>query len=158
MGLESGTKAPAFEAETDGGGKVSLNDYKGKWIILYFYPRDNTSGCTKQACGFRDNMGDISKLGAEVLGVSPDKVSSHDKFKEKYNLNFQLASDTDKSICELYDIMGEKKMYGKTYMGVKRTTYIIAPDGIIAHTFNNVKVAGHVESMTKKLQELQAAR
>ncbi len=156
MGLKPGTKAPDFEAETDGGGKVALNDYRGKWVVLYFYPRDNTSGCTKEACGFRDSMDTLTKLGAEVLGVSPDKVSSHDKFKAKHNLNFHLASDPEKSICELYDIMGEKKMYGKTYMGVKRTTYIINPDGVIAHTFNNVKVAGHVDSVIEKLKELQA--
>lgn len=158
MGLAPGAKAPAFEAETDGGGKVSLKDYSGKWIILYFYPRDNTSGCTKQACGFRDSLEMLTKLGTEVLGVSPDKVSSHDKFKEKYNLNFRLISDPDKSICELYDIIGEKKMCGKTYMGVRRTTYIIAPDGIIAHTFNNVRVAGHVDSVMEKLKELQAGQ
>ncbi|GAB1370671.1 thioredoxin-dependent thiol peroxidase [Candidatus Kapaibacterium sp.] len=155
MALETGVKAPDFSADTDGSGTVSLKDYSGKWVVLYFYPKDDTSGCTKEACSFRDNMERITGLGAVVLGVSPDKASSHKKFSEKYNLNFILASDTDKSICTKYDIMGEKSMYGKKYLGVIRTTYIINPKGNIAHVFSNVKVEGHTDAVIGKLQELR---
>lgn len=155
MALETGVKAPEFTAETDGGGKISLSDLKGKWVVLYFYPKDNTSGCTKEACGFRDNMERITSAGAEVIGVSPDSVKSHNNFKEKHELNFRLIADTEKGICNLYDIMGEKKMYGKTYIGVIRTTYIINPEGEIAEAWSNVKVAGHVDKVIEKLEELQ---
>ncbi len=154
MALEAGTKAPEFEAQADGGESIKLSDLKGKWTVLYFYPKDNTSGCTKEACSFRDNLEDITKLGTTVIGVSPDSVKSHDNFKAKHELNFKLISDKDKIICNAYDIMGEKKMYGRTYMGVIRTTYIINPKLEIAHTYNKVKVAGHVEELMEKLKEL----
>jgi peroxiredoxin Q/BCP len=154
MPLIEGTKAPVFKAETDGGNSLSLTDLKGKWVILYFYPKDNTSGCTKEACSFRDNMERLSNMGAEVIGVSPDSFKSHDGFKLKYNLNFHLLSDTDKKICNDYDIIGEKSMYGKKYFGVMRTTYIIDPKGKIAHTFQKVKVDGHVDEVISKLNEL----
>lgn len=155
MALEIGVKAPEFSSEIDGGGNVSLTDFAGKWVILYFYPKDDTSGCTKEACSFRDNMERITTLDAVVLGVSPDKVNSHNKFKEKYNLNFSLIADPEKNICNSYDIMGEKSMYGKKYLGVVRTTYIIAPDGNIAYVFSNVKVDGHVDAVINKLLELK---
>ncbi|MBX3043394.1 MAG: thioredoxin-dependent thiol peroxidase [Candidatus Kapabacteria bacterium] len=155
MALEIGVIAPEFTAETDGGRKISLSDFKGKWVVLYFYPKDNTSGCTKQACSFRDNMERITSLDAVVLGVSPDKVKSHDNFKEKFNLNFVLIADPEKDICNSYDIMGEKSMYGKKYLGVVRSTYIISPEGIIAEVFSNVKVDGHVDAVIAKLQELK---
>jgi peroxiredoxin Q/BCP len=155
MALEIGTKAPEFTAETDGDGKISLSDLKGKWVVLYFYPKDNTSGCTKEACGFRDNMERITSAGAEVIGVSPDSVKSHNNFKEKHELNFRLIADPEKEICNLYDIIGEKKMYGKSYLGVIRTTYIINPEGEIAEAWSKVKVAGHVDKVIEKLEELQ---
>jgi thioredoxin-dependent peroxiredoxin len=154
MALEIGAKAPDFSAETDGGSSIKLSDYSDKWVVLYFYPKDDTSGCTKEACSFRDNMERVTALGAVVLGVSPDKVNSHNKFKEKYDLNFSLIADPDKEICNSYDIMGEKSMYGKKYMGVVRTTYIIAPNGNIASVFSNVKVDGHVDAVMAKLNEL----
>jgi len=154
MPLNEGTIAPNFKAYADGGNSISLKDLKGKWVILYFYPKDNTSGCTKEACSFRDNMERLTALGAEVIGVSPDSVKSHDGFKAKYNLNFHLISDTDKKICNDYDIIGEKSMYGKKYLGVMRTTYIIDPKGKIASTFKNVKVDGHVDEVMTKLNEL----
>lgn len=154
MALEPIIKAPNFTAEINGGDSISLNDFKGKWVVLYFYPKDNTSGCTKEACAFKDNMDVLTKKGAIVLGVSPDSVKSHENFISKYDLNFNLISDKDKEICNLYDIIGEKKMYGKTYMGVFRTTYIINPKGDIVYTFKKVKVAGHVEAVLEKLEEL----
>lgn len=155
MALEIGIQSPDFTVETDGGSSIKLSDYTGKWIVLYFYPKDNTSGCTKEACAFRDNMERITSLGAVVLGVSPDKVNSHDKFKEKFNLNFSLLADPDKTLCNLYDVMGEKSMYGKKYMGVVRTTYIISDDGKIADVFSNVKVDGHVDEVISKLQKIK---
>ena len=155
MALEIGVNAPDFSAETDGGLNVKLSDYSDKWVVLYFYPKDDTSGCTKEACSFRDNMERVTALGAVVLGVSPDKVNSHNKFKEKYNLNFLLIADPEKDICNSYDVMGEKSMYGKKYMGVIRTTYIIAPNGNIAYVFSNVKVDGHVDAVIEKIQELK---
>lgn len=154
MALTIGTKAPNIEGSTDGNKKFRLNDYLGKWVVLYFYPKDNTSGCTKEACGFRDNMDSITALGAEVIGVSPDSIKSHDNFKTKYNLNFHLVSDTDKKICELYDVLAEKVMYGKKYIGVVRTTYIIDPTGIIRYVNPKVTVEGHAEEIIQKLKEL----
>ena len=158
MALEKGVKAPDFSAEIEGGDKITLNEHLGKWIVLYFYPKDNTPGCTKEACAFRDNMERIVGQGAMVLGVSPDNPASHDKFKDQHDLNFSLISDPDKAICEKYDIIGEKKMFGKSYKGVIRTTYIIDPEGMIAHKWSNVKVNGHVEQVIKKLKELQESK
>ncbi|MFP4369207.1 MAG: thioredoxin-dependent thiol peroxidase [Candidatus Kapaibacterium sp.] len=155
MALEAGTKAPEFKAQADGGREIKLSDYKGKWLVLYFYPKDNTPGCTKEACSFKDNMEKIASEGAAVIGVSPDNAGSHDKFKEKYDLNFDLAADPDKEICNLYDVIGEKKMFGKTSMGVIRQTYIIDPEGVIRHVYPKVKVDGHVDDVIEKLRELQ---
>lgn len=151
MALEPETKAPDFEAATDGGSSVSLSDFTGKWVVLYFYPKDMTPGCTQEACDFRDNMERITSFGAVVLGVSPDQTDSHEKFIDKYALNFRLIADTDKKICESYDIFGKKTMFGKSVFGLIRTTYIIDPDGIIKHVFSNVKVSGHVDNVIKKL-------
>jgi peroxiredoxin Q/BCP len=156
MGLTAGIKAPDFGAVTDEGRSIRLKDYKGKWLVLYFYPKDNTSGCTKEACDFRDNMDEIGKSGVSVIGVSPDSVASHIKFKQKYNLNFNLISDTDKVICKAYDVLGEKSLYGKKYIGVIRTTYIIDDRGIIKYVFEKVKVEGHIEEVIKKLIELKS--
>lgn len=155
MTLQTGKKAPAFTVKIDSNNKVSLSDYKGKWVVLYFYPKDDTPGCTAEACSFRDNMDLIIRTGAVVIGVSPDGISSHDKFKTKYKLNYQLIPDTDKKICEKYGVMGEKTMFGKKVFGVVRTTFIINPDGIISHIFSKVKVDGHVEEVIGIFKKLK---
>lgn len=157
MALEQGTKAPAFKGPTDGNGSVSLASLKGSWVVLYFYPKDNTSGCTTQACSFRDSMNRLTSMGANVVGVSPDSAASHDKFKAKYELNFALLADEEKSVCTAYDVWKEKSMYGRKYMGVERTTYIIDPKGKIAAVFEKVKVPGHVDAVIASLKELQGA-
>ncbi len=155
MKINTGDKAPEFTAELDGGKRLSLNEFRGKWLVLYFYPKDDTSGCTKEACSFRDNMERITSLEAGVIGVSPDSAKSHDKFREKYSLNFHLVSDTDKTICSDYGVWVEKSMYGKKYMGVERTTFLIGPEGHIKHIFPKVKVEGHVDEVIELLKELQ---
>jgi thioredoxin-dependent peroxiredoxin len=155
MAVEAGKKAPIFTSETDGGGKISLKDYLGKWVVLYFYPKDDTPGCTVEACSFRDSMDSLTKLGAEVIGISPDNVKSHDKFKEKFNLNFHLVADADKKICEQYGILGEKSMFGKKYFGVIRSTFLINPEGIIEYVYPKVKVEGHTAEVLEKLKELK---
>lgn len=157
MSIGVGSKAPDFSASASGGKSISLNDYSGKWLVLYFYPKDNTSGCTKEACGFRDNLESLKAMGAEVLGVSPDSAKSHDGFIEKQQLNFDLLADTEKSIAQSYEAWGEKSMYGKKYMGIVRSTFIINPNGDIAALWQNVKVPGHVEAVKAKLIELQSA-
>ena len=157
MSIELNTKAPDFTADTDGGGKITLSENKGKWIVLYFYPKDSTSGCTTEACNFRDNYERLSTLNAVILGVSPDSVKSHDNFKAKQELNFSLISDTDKSICESYGVWVEKSMYGKKYMGVERSTFIIDPEGNIKKIYRKVKVNGHVDTVIADLQALQSS-
>ena len=153
--IETGKDAPDFVAENDNGVKIKLSDFKGKWVVLYFYPKDNTSGCTKEACDFRDNMERITSADAVVLGVSPDSVKSHGGFKSKYSLNFSLIADPEKEICNLYGVMGEKSLYGKKYMGVIRSTFIIDPKGKIKHVFSPVKVDGHVDEVINFLDELK---
>ncbi|MBM2816520.1 MAG: hypothetical protein HW421_3282 [Ignavibacteria bacterium] len=153
MALQLNTKAPDFSFEIDNK-KIALSDFAGKWIVLYFYPKDNTSGCTKQACSFRDYNEQISKLNAKIIGVSPDNQKSHDNFTSKFNLNFLLAPDHDKTICNLYNVIGEKSLYGKKYMGVIRTTYIISPKGEIVHIFPKVTVEGHSEEVIEVLERL----
>lgn len=153
--ISIGDKAPEFTTETDSGGTVALRDNAGKYVVLYFYPKDNTSGCTAEACDFRDSMSALTELGAVVIGVSPDSPSSHDKFKAKHDLNFALAADADHSIAEAYGAWGEKSMYGKKYFGIVRSTFIIAPDGTIAAEWRKVSVKGHVSDVLKKLGELR---
>lgn len=155
MALEEGKKAPDFTAKADGDKEVSLSDYKGEWLVLYFYPKDNTSGCTKEACAFTDNIEEFNKINSNVVGVSPDSVKSHDKFKDKHNLAFDLISDPEKEIAKNYEAFGEKKMYGKTYMGIIRSTYIIDPEGTIKKVYPKVRVKGHVEKVMEDLKELQ---
>jgi peroxiredoxin Q/BCP len=145
--LSVGSKAPEFSLPDGNGGTVSLKELKGKTVILYFYPKDNTSGCTKEACEFRDSLPVISKKGGVVVGVSTDSVSSHKKFADKFGLPFPLASDEKKELVKKYGVWKEKSMYGRKYMGVERTTFVIDGRGIIAHIFPKVKVAGHVEEL-----------
>ncbi len=147
-----GMIAPNFTASVDDGSTVSLSDFKGKPVVLYFYPQDDTETCTKQACAFRDNMERLTAKGATVIGVSPDSVKLHSKFKDKYNLNFILVSDEDKSICNKYGVWAMKTLYGRDYMGVVRTTFVINGDGIITHIFTNVRIKGHVDKVLEALQ------
>ncbi len=149
-----GDKAPDFTMKTDGGGEVSLKGLKGKKVVLYFYPKDDTPGCTKEACGFRDSMPDFGKLDAEIIGVSKDSVTKHDKFKAKYELPFALASDEDGSVCEAYGTWVEKSMYGKKYMGIDRATFLIDGTGVVRGAWRKVKVPGHVEAVLEAAREL----
>ncbi len=149
--LKIGDKAPDFSLLSDTGEKVNLKDLKGKKVVLYFYPKDDTSGCTKEACSFRDNIKIIEKKNAVVIGVSKDSVSSHQKFKKKYDLPFTLLSDENLDMLKKYDVWKEKSMYGKKYMGIERTTYIIDEKGKISEIFNKVKVDGHTEEILSKL-------
>jgi peroxiredoxin Q/BCP len=150
--LAEGTMAPDFTLPADGGGEVTLSDYRGKKVVLYFYPKDNTSGCTTEACNFRDDYSEITSAGAIVLGVSPDSVKSHDGFKLKYDLPFRLLSDPDHAVAELYGAWGEKKMYGKTYMGIIRSTYVIDEKGKIIKVFPKVKVKEHSKEIVDVLR------
>jgi peroxiredoxin Q/BCP len=151
--LKAGDKAPDFSTIDDQGNKVSLKDFRGKKVVLYFYPKDNTPGCTKQSCALRDNYAKFKKLDAVVLGVSPDSQKSHTKFKTKFDLPFPLLVDEDKKIIEAYDVWHEKSMYGVKFMGVVRTTFIIDEKGKITHVFLKVKVPEHLEQVLKALKE-----
>ena len=157
--LKEGDRAPDFCLKgltPDGEEKdICLKDLlsEGKYLILYFYPKDNTPGCTTEACDFRDNLNAVADR-AVVAGVSPDSVNSHKKFKEKYDLNFYLLSDPDKKVLQVYDAYGEKKMYGKTTVGVIRSTYIISPEGKIVKKWKNVKAKGHVAKVIEELQKI----
>ena len=141
--VKEGNKAPAFNLESTSGEKIALKDLAGKTVVLYFYPKDNTSGCTKEACNFRDDFAKYKRKGAVILGVSPDSVKSHQNFTEKYSLPFPLLVDKDHKIAEKYGVWVEKKMYGRTYMGIQRATFVIGPDGRIKKIFGKVKVDGH---------------
>lgn len=156
MTLQVNDKAPDFTMSVDGGDTVSLSDYKGQSLVLYFYPKDDTSGCTKQACGFSENLKAFDTLDCGVLGVSKDSVAKHDKFKAKYGLNFPLASDEDGDVCERYGVWKEKSMYGKKYMGIERTTFLIDGNGIIRHIWHKVKVADHIDDVLQVLKEGRA--
>lgn len=143
MDLKVGDKAPLFEGKDQNGNTIKLEDYKGKKVVLYFYPKDNTKGCTAQACDLRDNYDYLQKAGYEILGVSKDDEKSHTKFIEKYELPFSLVADTDTSINQLYGVWKEKSMYGKKYMGTQRTTFIIDEEGTITEIITKVKTAEH---------------
>jgi peroxiredoxin Q/BCP len=147
MSLKPGDKAPDFIMPSDGKGEISLSKLKGKKVILYFYPKDDTSGCTAEACGFRDNLPTFGKTDAVVIGVSRDSVASHDKFKKKHDLPFPLASDEDGKVCEAYGTWVEKSMYGRKYMGIERATFLIDDKGVIRNVWRKVKVPGHVEEV-----------
>lgn len=154
MTLDVGDKAPDFSAPGDGGGSVSLKAFRGKKVILYFYPKDDTPGCTTEACGFRDALPDFSKAGAEIIGVSKDSVARHDKFKAKYDLPFPLVSDEDGALCEAFGVWQEKKNYGKVYMGIVRSTFLIDENGKIAAMWRNLRVKGHVEAVLEAAHKL----
>jgi peroxiredoxin Q/BCP len=149
--LKEGDPAPDFVAETNGAGKVSLSDFKGKNVILYFYPRDNTPGCTKEACAFRDEFAEFKKKGAVVLGVSTDSAKSHARFIEKYKLPFTLLADEDKKIAQAYGVWGEKKFMGVKYIGIHRVTFLIGPDGRIKKIWPKVKPAEHAAEVLEAL-------
>ncbi len=149
-----GKPAPDFDLPTDGGGRVRLSDLKGRKVVLYFYPKDDTPGCTKEAQGFAAAAADFEATGTTVIGVSKDNPKSHDKFKAKYDLNFTLASDEDGGMVESYGAWVEKSMYGKTYMGIDRSTFLIDSDGVVRRAWRKVKVPGHVEAV---LAEARAA-
>ena len=149
--LKEGDKAPEFTAATNGGGKVSLSDFKGKNVVLYFYPKDNTPGCNKEACGFRDNWETIQKKGAVVLGVSTDSLKAHDKFVEKFKLPFTLLVDDEKKIVTAYGVYGPKTFMGVKYNGTSRVTFLIGPDGKIKKIWPKVKVGEHAEEVVKEL-------
>lgn len=151
LDLSEGDVAPAFTGATNGGGTVSLADYRGKNVILYFYPKDDTPGCTKEACAFRDQFAAFKKKGAVVLGVSVDSVKAHDKFVEKYKLPFTLLADVDKKIVEAYGVWGQKTFMGRKYLGVHRVTFLIGPDGKIKKIWPKVKPEEHAEEVLAAL-------
>jgi peroxiredoxin Q/BCP len=145
--LQAGDRAPDFKLPRDGEGSLSLADFKGKKLVLYFYPKDDTSGCTAEAIDFNRLSGEFAKAGATVVGASPDPVKKHDKFRQKYELGFPLLADESKQTLESYGVWVEKSMYGRKYMGVERSTFLVGPDGKIARIWRKVKVPGHAEEV-----------
>ena len=154
MSVKIGDKAPDFTLATDGNGSVTLSKLKGKPVVLYFYPKDDTTGCTAEACGFRDSFPDYGATGATVIGISKDSVASHDKFKAKYQLPFMLASDGNGEVVEKYGVWIEKSMYGRKYMGIDRSTFLIDKGGVVRGVWHKVKVPGHVAEVLKAAQGL----
>jgi len=152
--IEPGKKAPAFTLTADDGTKVRFADQLGSPVVLYFYPRDDTPGCTREACAFRDQQAQLKKLGAKVFGVSPDDLESHTKFRDKYQLNFPLLADAGNKLAEKYGAWREKNMYGKKSMGIQRSTYLIGADGKVARLWKRVKVDGHDEQVLAAIREL----
>jgi len=150
MPLNVGDPAPDFALPADGGGTVALRDLRGRKVVLYFYPKDDTSGCTAEACAFRDASPHFAEAGAVVIGISKDGVASHDRFKAKHGLPFALLSDGDGAVCEAYGVWVEKSMYGRKYMGIERVTFLIDEDGVIRRTWRKVKVPGHVDAVLKE--------
>ncbi|MDI3527988.1 MAG: thioredoxin-dependent peroxiredoxin [Tenuifilum sp.] len=151
--LKPGDSAPDFVGVDQDGKTISLADFKGKKLILYFYPKDNTSGCTAEACSLRDGYEELKGLGLEVVGVSPDSEKSHKNFIVKHNLPFKLIADVNHEIAEKYGAWGEKKMYGRTYFGILRTTFIINEEGVITHVFTKVKTKEHVEQILSEINK-----
>src|SRR5512137_564960 len=152
--IEEGKKAPEFELASSEGGEVSLKDLKGKTVVLYFYPKDDTPGCTREACAFRDSQGALKKQGVVVLGVSGDSLASHEKFRTKYKLNFPLLSDPDKAVAKKYGAWGEKVLYGKKTVGMIRSTFVIDGEGAVRKVFPRVKVDGHAEQVMEAVKAL----
>lgn len=155
--LKIGDKAPDFKLPTDGGGEIKLSDFKGQKVVLYFYPKDDTPGCTTESCNFNDALPAFEKLNVQIIGISKCSVKKHDSFKKKYGFKFPLASDENSDTCERYGVWKEKSMYGKTYMGIERTTVLIDEEGMIAHIWNKVRVPGHVDEVKSALQSLAKA-
>jgi peroxiredoxin Q/BCP len=153
MPLKTGDKAPAFKGLT-AEGPLTLKDLKGSHVVIYFYPKDDTPGCTLEACAFRDTLPRFKKMNARVFGVSKDTLQAHEKFAKKYELPFTLISDADGSICDSYDVWGEKSMYGRKYMGIERATYLINKDGIIREIWRKVKVTGHAEEVLAAVKNI----
>ncbi|MBT4906962.1 MAG: thioredoxin-dependent thiol peroxidase [Rhodospirillaceae bacterium] len=154
MSVKEGGKAPAFSMPTDGDGKLALKDLKGRPVILYFYPKDSTPGCTTEACDFRDLTPDFSKIDAEIVGVSKDSVKRHDNFKAKHELPFSLVSDEDGDVCERYGVWVEKNMYGRKFMGIERATFLIDAKGVVRKIWRKVKVKGHAEDVLEAVKAL----
>lgn len=152
--IETGQTAPDFELPGDGGSTIRLSDHRGKAVVLFFYPKDDTSGCTAEATAFSGLAKEFDAEGAVVIGISPDSVKSHDKFKSKHSLAVPLAADEEKAALEAYGVWAEKSMYGKKYMGVERTTVLVAPDGTIARIWPKVKVPGHAEDVLEAVRSL----
>lgn len=155
--LQVGDKAPDFSVPADNGETLSLSDFSGQTLVLYFYPKDDTPGCTKEACAFQENLSAFNGINAAVVGVSKDKIAKHQKFKEKYDLDFPLVSDEEGTLCEAYGTWVEKSMYGKKYMGIDRATFIIDGTGTITHIWRKVKVPGHVDAVLSAVQEMKEA-
>jgi peroxiredoxin Q/BCP len=158
--LESGSKAPKFDLESESGDRLKLADFAGKWLVLYFYPKDSTPGCTREAQDFtsKETLARLKKLGAEVVGVSKDSIKSHCTFRDKFAIHFPLLSDPELTVHKAYGAFGEKTMYGKKVEGVIRSTFLIAPDGKLARIWRSVKVDGHVAKVLEALQEAQAPK
>ncbi|WP_339778793.1 thioredoxin-dependent thiol peroxidase [uncultured Thalassospira sp.] len=154
MSIAVGDKAPDFDLPTDGGGHVKLSDLRGKPVVIYFYPKDMTPGCTTESCDFRDQNPDFAALNAKIIGISKDSAARHDKFKAKHDLNFTLASDEESDTCEKYGVWKEKSMYGKKYMGIERTTVLIDGEGVIRNIWEKVKVKGHVDAVLAAIKAL----
>lgn len=154
MSIAVGDKAPDFDLPTDGGGHVRLSDLQGQPVVIYFYPKDMTPGCTTESCDFRDQHPNFAAVNAKIIGISKDSAARHDKFKEKHDLNFTLASDEESDVCERYGVWKEKSMYGKKFMGIERTTVIVDAEGVIRHIWPKVKVKGHVDEVLAAVQAL----
>jgi peroxiredoxin Q/BCP len=155
--IETGQPAPAFTLPDQDGNEVSLADFAGQTVVLYFYPKANTSGCTTQACGVRDHRGDYDAAGATVIGVSPDPVKEVKKFHDAQGLNFTLLADEDHAVCEAYGVWGEKSMYGRTYWGATRSTFVIGPDGVVGHVIEKASPKTHDDEVLKALGDLASA-
>lgn len=151
--LSIGDQAPDFTLPTNGNGEITLSGLKGKKVVLYFYPKDNTPGCTKESCSFRDHKKDFESLNTQIIGLSKCSVKKHDNFVAKQELNFPLASDENSDVCEQYGVWKEKSMYGKKFWGIERSTFLIDEDGKIAHIWRKVKVPGHVEEIAEVLKD-----
>ncbi|MDR2081044.1 MAG: thioredoxin-dependent thiol peroxidase [Campylobacteraceae bacterium] len=153
--MSTGQNAPDFSLKNQDGVEISLRDFKGKWVVLYFYPKDNTSGCTAEACDFTAALPDFKELDAVILGVSPDSVKSHQNFIQKQNIAFTLLSDEEKETAKIYDVWKKKSMYGREYMGVERSTFLIDPEGKIAKIWRKVSVKGHADEVKTALKALR---
>jgi len=152
--INAGDQAPDFTLPTDGDGEITLSELRGKKIVIYFYPKDNTPGCTKESCSFNEALKAFDKLNTAIIGISKDSIAKHDKFKAKYGLSFPLASDENGNVCERYGTWKEKNMYGKKYMGIERSTFLIDENGTIIKIWRKVKVASHVEAVQQEIEEI----